>query len=65
MKVFFELANKKGYLINMINNNKQKQNEQESDKKLLTKYTEILDAEDINESTYNEYCLFQKKGKAM
>jgi len=65
MKVFFELANKKGYLINMINSNKQKQDEQESDKKLLTKYTEILDAVDINESTYNEYCLFQKKGRAM
>ena len=43
MKVFFELANKKGYLINMINSNKQKQDEEESDNKLLTKYTEILD----------------------
>jgi hypothetical protein len=63
IKTFFDLANKKGYAINIVNVDDDEQCAKQ-DSKLLTKYIEVLDAPIIDASTYNEYCLLQKIGNA-
>lgn len=66
MRLFYEIANKKGYQINHVNcDDKDAQNvDKSTGKQLLTKYLEILEAEDIDLIKYDEYNKEQKNGKA-
>lgn len=66
MRIFYEIASKKGYQINHVNcNENDVQNVDEpKGKQLLTKYLEILEAEDIDLIKYDEYNKQQKNGKA-
>ena len=68
MGLFFETASKKGYAIELhdLNNDAKNDDEEEDtkDKKQLQKYLEILDAETIDQSTYEQYMKYQRSGKA-
>jgi hypothetical protein len=61
LKLFYETAYKKGYDIKHIDCDSEFE---KSDKKLLTKYLEILDSENIDSVKYEEYCQIQRNGKA-
>lgn len=68
MGLFFETASKKGYAIELHELNEKENNddvdEDVKDKKQLQKYLEILEAENIDQSTYEEYMKYQRNGKA-
>jgi hypothetical protein len=73
MKIFNEIASKKGYIINVVNcdddddetlDKPSQRTPVVKGKQLLTKYLEILDAENISLQQYEEYKQLQKIGKA-
>ena len=70
MSIFFEIATTSGYTINIVPIYKDCDEDDDAEcgkkkvKKLLTKYTDILDAVDIDRQVYYTYIKLQKQGNA-